>query len=276
MQHELLVVLADQRVDHLLVRRRAERRRRQRLRLAAGEQRRAVRARQDPDLAADRADVGQAAAVEAALLRRRSCAAHDALLRPSSITRARSRASLIGKLAGGSPTTSARLASAQRRRAPACRRTRSPGAMRRQASASTRVAQRRVDRRRRRPSRFGLPTASRSSSCMSRMRLHLGVGRDTARRASRPPAGSWRRPRPSRCCRACRRPPASARAASSLRLRRVDDEACRPMRPTRTAAIGPRNGMSETCSAAEAPISARTSGSFSLSSESTVAMTCVS
>ena len=48
------------------------------------------------------------------------------------------------------------------------------------------------------------------------------------------------------------------------------------MRPTRTAAIGPWNGMSETCSAADAPVSAMTSGSFSLSCDSTVAMTCVS
>ena len=48
------------------------------------------------------------------------------------------------------------------------------------------------------------------------------------------------------------------------------------MRPTRTAAIGPRNGMSEMCSAADAPISASMSASFSLSDDSTVAMICVS
>ena len=48
------------------------------------------------------------------------------------------------------------------------------------------------------------------------------------------------------------------------------------MRPIRTAAIGPLNGMSESVSATDAPSIAMTSGSFSLSCESTVAMTCVS
>ena len=49
------------------------------------------------------------------------------------------------------------------------------------------------------------------------------------------------------------------------------------MRPTRTR--GDRaveRDVREHCSAAEAPIIASTSGSFSLSGESTVAMTCVS
>ena len=47
-------------------------------------------------------------------------------------------------------------------------------------------------------------------------------------------------------------------------------------RPTRTPAMGPLNGMSEMCSAAEAPVSASTSVSFSWSKEMTVAMICVS
>ena len=46
----------------------------ERLRLAAREQRRAVRARQDADLARDRADVGEAAAVDALALVARSLA----------------------------------------------------------------------------------------------------------------------------------------------------------------------------------------------------------
>ncbi len=49
-----------------------------------------------------------------------------------------------------------------------------------------------------------------------------------------------------------------------------------PTRPTRTPAIGPLNGMSEIWSAADAPVSARTSVSFSWSKERTVAMICVS
>ena len=64
-QHELLVGVADERVDLLLVRRGAQRGHRQRLGLAAGEQRRAVRARQQADLAGDRPDVVQPAAVDA-------------------------------------------------------------------------------------------------------------------------------------------------------------------------------------------------------------------
>ena len=54
MQHEVLAVLALQRVDHLLVLPGAERRHAQSLRLAAGEQRAAMGARQDADLGDDR------------------------------------------------------------------------------------------------------------------------------------------------------------------------------------------------------------------------------
>jgi hypothetical protein len=49
-----------------------------------------------------------------------------------------------------------------------------------------------------------------------------------------------------------------------------------PMRATRTAEIGPRKGISESVSAAEAPTNAARSGVFSPSAESTVAMICVS
>ena len=46
--------------------------------------------------------------------------------------------------------------------------------------------------------------------------------------------------------------------------------------PTRTAPMGPWNGMSDTLSATEAPLMPATSGSFVVSAESTMAMTCVS
>ena len=73
MQHEALLVAFGQRVDGLLVVGAAERRRDQRLRLAAREERDAVGARDDPQLAGDRADVGGAAAVDAhAVARMRS------------------------------------------------------------------------------------------------------------------------------------------------------------------------------------------------------------
>ena len=48
------------------------------------------------------------------------------------------------------------------------------------------------------------------------------------------------------------------------------------MRPTRTPAIVFSNGISESASAAEAPVMARTSESLSVSADSTKAMTCVS
>ena len=64
-QHEVLAVLALQRVDDLLVLAGAERGHAQRLRLAAGEQRAAVRARQHADLGDDRADGAGVAAVDA-------------------------------------------------------------------------------------------------------------------------------------------------------------------------------------------------------------------
>src|SRR5213592_1369505 len=67
-QHELLVRLADERIDLLLVGGGTERRDHERLRLAAREEGRAVRARQDLDLAGDGAHLGEPAAVEAALL----------------------------------------------------------------------------------------------------------------------------------------------------------------------------------------------------------------
>src|SRR5581483_8198925 len=72
-QHETLERLAEERVDALLIPRRAERRRDQRLGLSAREHGRAVNARQEADVAADRSHVGEAAAVEALLV------AHDHL-----------------------------------------------------------------------------------------------------------------------------------------------------------------------------------------------------
>jgi hypothetical protein len=48
------------------------------------------------------------------------------------------------------------------------------------------------------------------------------------------------------------------------------------IRPTRTPAIGPLNGASDISRAADAPIIAATSESFSLSTDSTVATICVS
>ncbi len=66
MKHEIFPILAFERVDDLLVLAGAERRHRECLRLAAGEQRRAMRARQDADLGRDRPHRAGVAAVDAA------------------------------------------------------------------------------------------------------------------------------------------------------------------------------------------------------------------
>ncbi len=65
-EQEALLVGAVERVDVLLVLAGAERRDHERLRLAAGEERRAVRARQHADLRQDRADGRHVASVDAA------------------------------------------------------------------------------------------------------------------------------------------------------------------------------------------------------------------
>ncbi len=78
-QHEGLAEFAFQRVDDLLVLAGAEGGNRQRLGLAAGEQRRAVGARQDADFSADRAD-GLAVAAVDALAGLHDVAAHDVAL----------------------------------------------------------------------------------------------------------------------------------------------------------------------------------------------------
>ena len=67
-EQEPLLIGAVQRIDILLVLARAERRDDHRLRFAAGEQSRAMRARQHPDLSQDRAHGGQIAPVDAPLV----------------------------------------------------------------------------------------------------------------------------------------------------------------------------------------------------------------
>src|SRR5262249_41432315 len=75
-EHEALAILALQRIDDLLVARRAERGDDHRLRLAAGKERRAVRARQQPGADRDRPHGARVASVDARLARQ-DLAAHD-------------------------------------------------------------------------------------------------------------------------------------------------------------------------------------------------------
>ena len=77
-EHEVFAILALERVDDLLVLTRPERRDDQRLRLAAGEQRRAVGARQNADLAGYRSNAAGVAAVDPAAVAQNG-AAHDVL-----------------------------------------------------------------------------------------------------------------------------------------------------------------------------------------------------
>ena len=79
MQHEVLAVLALERVDDLLVLAGAERRDDQRLCLAAREQHRAVRPWQDADLAVDRPHRSRVASVDPSPVAQNG-AAHDLLL----------------------------------------------------------------------------------------------------------------------------------------------------------------------------------------------------
>src|SRR4029077_17625333 len=78
-EHEPLPAFAGERVDLLLVRRRAERRGDERLRLAALEERRPVNAREQTDLDRDRADLVHVAAVDALVLRK-NVLANDVVL----------------------------------------------------------------------------------------------------------------------------------------------------------------------------------------------------
>src|SRR5437764_4033865 len=78
MQHEVFAVLAFKRINNLLVLARAERRDDQRLRLATGEQRRAMRPRQQADLAIDGPDRSGVAPVDP-LVAAQDRTAHDLL-----------------------------------------------------------------------------------------------------------------------------------------------------------------------------------------------------
>ena len=220
-QHELLAVLADQRVDLLLVGRRAERGDHERLRLAAREQRRAVRARQHADLAGDRADVGQAAAVDALAVARRSPRARPAssACRPAR-RRASSRAGIAAAERGRRLVVRLverrvalllvalrqRRAQLRAARAPA----RAPRAPRRRAGAST-VALRLADRRR------AAPPACRGAAAPPRARRR-------ARRAARV-SGSIARAALDHHDRVAARGDDQVQVAvGELRTGRVDDE----------------------------------------------------
>ena len=103
MQHERLFALAGQGVDDLRIAARAERRRDERLRLAAREQRRAVGAGQHAGLHGDLAHRVHVAAVDARLARE-DAAAHEVVLETADFVR-----HLPGVNFGASPEASAAI-----------------------------------------------------------------------------------------------------------------------------------------------------------------------
>ena len=98
-------------------------------------------------------------------------------------------------------------------------------------------------------SRFALPTAARSFSCRSMQRLAPPGARTAARRSSTSSAARASRPRPSRSRRGCA---ATTRSMSDFsRSANVGLTTNSPsMRPTRTPATGRPTGCREMCSAA--------------------------
>ena len=122
---------------------------------------------------------------------------------------------------------------------------------------------------------FGLsPVALRSASWASRSGCTAAWPK---RSASTITCSDTSRAPPSTITMASREAAMMTSRSHSARCARVGFATNWPFsRPTRTPAKGPPKGMSEMWSAAEAPVSARMSVSFSWSKESTVAMICVS
>ncbi len=123
-------------------------------------------------------------------------------------------------------------------------------------------------------SRLGLPTAARSLSCRSisgcaALCANINASIIASSLTSAPPPSTMT---------------IASRLAATMRSR-SDFSRCAkvglmtsspPMRPTRTPAYGPAQGMSLRCSAHEAPVIASTSDAFSRSVETTIAITCES
>ena len=123
-------------------------------------------------------------------------------------------------------------------------------------------------------SRFGLPTAARSFSCRS-MSGWAALWANMSASISTSSATSA--PLPSTMTMASRLAATNRSSSDSSRWAKVGlTTNWPPIRPTRTPANGPAQGMSERCSAIDAPVMASTSVGFSRSAESTVAMTWVS
>ena len=122
--------------------------------------------------------------------------------------------------------------------------------------------------------RFGLPTASRMRSCSSSTSCTLLWPNMSASMRSSSVISSA--------------PPSTITMASLLAATMISRSlfaisskvglamSLPSMRPTRTPAMGPAQGMSLMCSAVLAPMRARTSAGYTLSKLSTVAMICVS
>ena len=123
-------------------------------------------------------------------------------------------------------------------------------------------------------SRFGLPTAARSFSWRS---ISGWADWWANMRASTITSSPSSAAPPSTITIASRLQATSRSRSERARSANVGFTTSLPsMRPTRTPAYGPAHGMSDRCSAIEAPVIASTSDAFSRSVETTIAITCVS
>jgi hypothetical protein len=270
-QHEVLLVGAFKCIDELLVITGAERGHHHGLGLAAGEQRRAVGARQDADLADDLADLAQTAPVDA-LLGLDDVAAHDLLLDRlegrldlhrvggvGAILR-RERGDhlvpglgdalapllLVDGLVGGAQAGAGDLA---------------------HLAVSSEMSSSGTSR--------GALAAFSARSMIASITGWYPLWPNMTASSIICSESSWASDSTIMTASAV---PATTRSRSlSLTWAKVGLRTKSPlMSPTRAAPIGPRNGMPESVSAADAATMATMSGSFSMSCDSTVVMTCVS
>ena len=119
--------------------------------------------------------------------------------------------------------------------------------------------------------RFGRPAASLSLTCRSIIGCRDSWPKNMASSIS---SSLTKSPPPSTMTTASLLPATIRLISLSVCSSRVGLILKSPfMRPTRTQAIGPAKGVLDISRAAEAPVTAKMSGSFSLSTESTVAIT---
>ena len=256
-----LLGLEPERVEPHLLARGAERGHREGLRLAAREERRAVRARSDAHLDRDRRGS------------RPPSGRRGASCRPRSACGSMSFSSLSNASCTASRRSSTRRRRPRERRRPrgppprpswsrpgarACPRPAWPGRARRRTCSLISLEQLLVDLRRRRRSAFSLPAFSASSRCAAQSFLISPCAMSSASRIS----ASETSLAPASTIRIASSVPATTRSSSASRSDSSSGFTTNPPSsslPMRTAPTGVGDGMSEIISAALAPFIARMS-----------------